>query len=268
MIDIRHEARRPQLAVSRPRDGAAAADHLRGSPAREIRQGHRAERRGGAPARGARAGGDRGAGEREQWEHAFYRAQENGFIAGGRINSAAGTELKATLINCFVQPVGDSISGRRGRRRHLRRAQRGGGDDAPRRRRGLRLLAHPAAGGARARHQQPRERSVVLHARVRSSLRDGRIGRLAPRRADGHPALRPSRHRGVHPRQGRRRRSPTSTSRSPSPMRSCAPCATTGRGTSCTGRRRHPTCSPPAHTSARTTCGCIARCARARCGTR
>ncbi len=49
--------------------------------------------------------------QREQWEEAFYRAQENGFILGGRINSAAGTDLKATLINCFVQPVGDSISG-------------------------------------------------------------------------------------------------------------------------------------------------------------
>ena len=48
---------------------------------------------------------------RAQWEEAFYRAQENGFILGGRINSAAGTDLKATLINCFVQPVGDSISG-------------------------------------------------------------------------------------------------------------------------------------------------------------
>jgi len=48
--------------------------------------------------------------ERAQWEEAFYRAQENGFVLGGRINSAAGTELKATLINCFVQPVGDSIS--------------------------------------------------------------------------------------------------------------------------------------------------------------
>ena len=49
--------------------------------------------------------------QRQRWEDAFYRAQENGFILGGRINSAAGTDLKATLINCFVQPVGDSISG-------------------------------------------------------------------------------------------------------------------------------------------------------------
>ena len=48
---------------------------------------------------------------RAQWEQAFYGAQESGFILGGRINSAAGTDLKATLINCFVQPVGDSISG-------------------------------------------------------------------------------------------------------------------------------------------------------------
>jgi ribonucleoside-diphosphate reductase alpha chain len=48
---------------------------------------------------------------RAHWQETFYRAQENGFILGGRINSAAGTDLKATLINCFVQPVGDSISG-------------------------------------------------------------------------------------------------------------------------------------------------------------
>ena len=48
---------------------------------------------------------------RERWAQAFYRAQVDGFIPGGRINSAAGMNLKATLINCFVQPVGDSISG-------------------------------------------------------------------------------------------------------------------------------------------------------------
>ena len=57
-----------------------------------------------------------------RWEEAFLRAQQNGFILGGRINSAAGTELKATLINCFVQPVGDSISNDGDGSRHLRRA--------------------------------------------------------------------------------------------------------------------------------------------------
>jgi len=48
---------------------------------------------------------------RVQWERRFFEAMEAGFIPGGRINSAAGTELQATLINCFVQPVGDAISG-------------------------------------------------------------------------------------------------------------------------------------------------------------
>jgi ribonucleoside-diphosphate reductase alpha chain len=48
--------------------------------------------------------------ERAQWERRFFQAQEDGFIAAGRINSAAGVALQATLINCFVQPVGDSIS--------------------------------------------------------------------------------------------------------------------------------------------------------------
>ena len=49
--------------------------------------------------------------QRARWEARFFEAMEAGFIPAGRINSAAGTELAATLINCFVQPVGDTISG-------------------------------------------------------------------------------------------------------------------------------------------------------------
>jgi ribonucleoside-diphosphate reductase alpha chain len=48
---------------------------------------------------------------RAKWEQAFFDAQENGFVPAGRINSAAGLKIQATLINCFVQPVGDAISG-------------------------------------------------------------------------------------------------------------------------------------------------------------
>ncbi len=40
----------------------------------------------------------------------FAQALDAGFIPAGRIQSAAGTSLAATLINCFVQPVGDSIT--------------------------------------------------------------------------------------------------------------------------------------------------------------
>lgn len=50
---------------------------------------------------------------REQWARRFFDAMNRGgLIPAGRINSATGTDLQATLINCFVQPVGDAISGR------------------------------------------------------------------------------------------------------------------------------------------------------------
>src|SRR4051812_2545164 len=47
---------------------------------------------------------------RLHWERRFLQAQVDGFIPAGRIASAAGINLQATLINCFVQLVGDSIS--------------------------------------------------------------------------------------------------------------------------------------------------------------
>lgn len=47
----------------------------------------------------------------ESREPVFFDALASGFIPAGRIMSAAGAGIEATLINCFVQPVGDSVSG-------------------------------------------------------------------------------------------------------------------------------------------------------------
>jgi ribonucleoside-diphosphate reductase alpha chain len=48
---------------------------------------------------------------RTEMEEQFLWAQQQGFIPAGRINSAVGMGMKATLMNCFVQPVGDSVTG-------------------------------------------------------------------------------------------------------------------------------------------------------------
>src|SRR3989337_3006308 len=52
------------------------------------------------------------AARQQHWQVEFLWALEDGFVPAGRINSAAGTDIHATLINCFVQPIGDAISGR------------------------------------------------------------------------------------------------------------------------------------------------------------
>jgi ribonucleoside-diphosphate reductase alpha chain len=48
---------------------------------------------------------------RAEWEQKFLDNLHAGAIGAGRIMSAAGTNIQATLINCFVQPVGDCIQG-------------------------------------------------------------------------------------------------------------------------------------------------------------
>ena len=49
--------------------------------------------------------------ERAKYEALFLANLKGGAIGAGRIMSSAGTDIQATLINCFVQPVGDCIQG-------------------------------------------------------------------------------------------------------------------------------------------------------------
>jgi ribonucleoside-diphosphate reductase alpha chain len=46
-----------------------------------------------------------------EWDARFLANLNAGAIGAGRIMSAAGAGIEATLINCFVQPVGDCIQG-------------------------------------------------------------------------------------------------------------------------------------------------------------
>lgn len=47
----------------------------------------------------------------EYYKQFFLANIRNGAIGAGRIMATAGTDINATLINCFVQPVGDAIQG-------------------------------------------------------------------------------------------------------------------------------------------------------------
>lgn len=47
----------------------------------------------------------------EAQEARFLKVMNDGFTPGGRINRGAGSGLDVTLINCFVQPIADTMSG-------------------------------------------------------------------------------------------------------------------------------------------------------------
>ena len=48
--------------------------------------------------------------EPRKWAPVFLTALRSGFLPGGRISSAAGTGIQATLINCFVEDINDAVS--------------------------------------------------------------------------------------------------------------------------------------------------------------
>lgn len=48
---------------------------------------------------------------RSEWAEKFFQNMQAGAIGAGRIMAAAGLDTKATLINCFVQPVADATNG-------------------------------------------------------------------------------------------------------------------------------------------------------------
>lgn len=54
----------------------------------------------------------KGLGQDDEQVARFLETLRSGFVPGGRINRAIGANLVTTAINCFVQPIGDSMSGR------------------------------------------------------------------------------------------------------------------------------------------------------------
>ncbi len=107
------------------------------------------------------------------------------------------------------RPLGDAVQllchGRHSRRhgRDLCASARSGADDAAGRRHRLRLLDPAAARRAGQGRGRRRFGAALLHGCVGRDVPHDHERRLSPRRDDGDPALRPSRHRGLHRGQAR-----------------------------------------------------------------
>ena len=143
--------------------------------------------------------------EPAKWERPFYEAlQDFRFLPAGRIASGAGSDRKVTLFNCFVMgDIGDDLSSIFN---HLREAaltmQQGGGI-------GYDFSSLRPKGAPVARSRRRRLRPALSFMDVwDSDVPHHHVRRRPPRRHDGHHALRPSGHRGLHRRQARARPPP------------------------------------------------------------
>jgi hypothetical protein len=118
--------------------------------------------------------------DREHWQEEFLAALAKGFVPAGRINSAGGTDIQATLINCFVQPVGDSVSEDADGKPSIYKALAPGRrDHASRWWCRLRLQPHPSPRRDGQGHALQCLRAGELHAHLRPLVRDGRVRRRA-----------------------------------------------------------------------------------------
>jgi hypothetical protein len=125
-----------------------------------------------------------------EWDARFLANLNAGAIGAGRIMSAAGTGIQATLINCFVQPVGDCIQGtdERATPASMKRCAK-----PPKPCAAAAVSAMTSRASARERcggqgHRVAGVGAVQLHQRVRPVVLHGGECGCAPRRTDGRAA--------------------------------------------------------------------------------
>ena len=143
---------------------------------------------------------------REKYEALFLANLHAGAIGAGRIMSAAGTDIQATLINCFVQPVGDCIQGvdEEGYPAFTKPCAK-----RPKPCGAVAAWAMTSRASARAALKSkapiPWRRGRAATSMCSTSPAPRSKRGLAPWRADGRAAHRPPRCEGVHHRQAHAR---------------------------------------------------------------